>query len=191
MREAYAARAGEYAAFIDGLDLTADSTWIETWARSVRGPLLDLGCGPGHWSARLAAQGHDVRGVDPTREFIDLARARHPEVRFDVGGVEDLAGRHRYGGILAWYSLIHLAPGQVGGALTQMHEALPPGGSVLLGFFDGPHGAAFDHAVTTAYTWSAVTMAAELSHSGWRISRVQHRQEAHTRPHASIAAVTD
>lgn len=68
--------------------------------------------------------------MDPTRAFVDLARERNPEIEFDVGGVEDLPGEQRYGGILAWYSLIHLRPDQLGPALSQVRQSLRPGGSV-------------------------------------------------------------
>ncbi|ANS79702.1 Methyltransferase [Serinicoccus hydrothermalis] len=141
-----------YADFIDGLDLSGDSRWITAWARSISGPILDLGCGPGHWTAHLSAQGHEVRGIDPVPELVELARARHRGISFEVGGTDDLAPDAGYGGLLAWYSLIHLTPGAIGPALAQVRRALHPGGGLLLGFFDGDHRMAFDHTVTTAYT---------------------------------------
>ena len=111
-------------------------------------------------------------------------------ISFEVGGTDDLAPDAGYGGILAWYSLIHLTPGAIGPALAQVRRALRPGGSLLLGFFDGDHRTAFDHAVTTAYTWCPVTTAVEMSDAGWRVTRMEQRRDDATRPHASIAAVT-
>ena len=35
------------------------------------GRVLDLGCGPGHWSAFLHARGADVTGVDQVPEFVE------------------------------------------------------------------------------------------------------------------------
>jgi SAM-dependent methyltransferase len=45
---------------------------LVTGARSV----LDLGCGTGIFTARLAARGADAVGVDPAAAMLDIARAR-------------------------------------------------------------------------------------------------------------------
>jgi SAM-dependent methyltransferase len=42
----------------------------------VRGPVLDVGCGTGELALFLARQGHDVLGVDLSREAIRQARAK-------------------------------------------------------------------------------------------------------------------
>jgi trans-aconitate methyltransferase len=42
------------------------------------GPVLDLGCRPGHWTAYLHSLGADVTGIDIVPEFIAHARATHP-----------------------------------------------------------------------------------------------------------------
>lgn len=184
----YDARAQEYAAFVDGLDLTADRVWIERAMRDVRGPVLDLGCGAGHWTAHLAGLGHDVEGVDPAAEIVRLARRRHTGVRFSVAGWEGLPDQPRYAAVLAWYSLIHVPPARVSTALARVRAALTPGGIVLLGFFDGKHGVHFDHAIAPAFTWSARRTAAELAQAGWRVQRVQQRRTPGARPHAAIVA---
>lgn len=58
--------------------------------------VLDLGCGKGAVSVRLAADaGCRVKGIDAMREFIDYARARAEECgvsdscRFEVGDIRD------------------------------------------------------------------------------------------------------
>lgn len=106
-----------------------DRRCIESWASAVEGPILDAGCGPGHWTAHLAALGNAVRGIDPVPEFVEIARRKHPEIGYDVGSFAELAdgsvstGRAGpWGGILAWYSLIHLEPEELLGALAQLHE---------------------------------------------------------------------
>jgi 2-polyprenyl-6-hydroxyphenyl methylase/3-demethylubiquinone-9 3-methyltransferase len=46
--------------------------------------VLDIGCGNGALTAILAEKGWEITGVDPSPEGIDIARAAHPTVRFEV-----------------------------------------------------------------------------------------------------------
>ncbi|TDE92547.1 class I SAM-dependent methyltransferase [Occultella glacieicola] len=46
--------------------------------------IWDLGCGHGWLSALLAADGAVVDGVDGSAALIETARARHPDLRFEV-----------------------------------------------------------------------------------------------------------
>src|SRR5829696_1520842 len=56
-----------------------DIPFIEQWARSLGGPLLDLACGTGRMALRLAAQGYQITGVDVVPEMIALARKKAAE----------------------------------------------------------------------------------------------------------------
>ena len=42
-----------------------------------------------------------------------------------------------FGAVIAFYSIIHLGPGQLPGALAEMHRVLRPGGLALLAFHAG------------------------------------------------------
>jgi len=56
--------------------------------------VFDLGCGSGAFANKLAAQGFEVHGVDPSLSGIEIARKAYPEISFDMGSTEeDLAGR--------------------------------------------------------------------------------------------------
>jgi len=46
--------------------------------------IVDLGCGTGHLTARIAAAGADVVGLDSSAEMIDEARRLYPDIRFEV-----------------------------------------------------------------------------------------------------------
>lgn len=57
--------------------------------------VLDIGCGTGHQAAALAALGAEVVGVDSDAAMLDLARAEHPEVRFELVDAQDAAAVRR------------------------------------------------------------------------------------------------
>lgn len=187
---AYAARAGEYTAALGSIEAMheQDRALISAWASSASGPILDAGCGPGHWSGWLHGRGHDVVGIDLVPEFVDSARARFPGVRFERGSLADLAAGDPVGGILAWYSLIHTAPEEVPGILEGFRARLAPGGTVLLGFFEGPSRQSFHHAVAPAYYWSAEDLSDLLRSAGFAVGATERRTSDAHRPHAAVAA---
>jgi len=71
-----------------GQDLHGEARLVDTLAPR-RARLLDAGCGPGRHGGYLAAQGHEVVGVDIDPLLIDAARAEHPSATWIVS---DLAG---------------------------------------------------------------------------------------------------
>lgn len=163
-----------------------DRAVIEQWADSVNGRILDIGSGTGRWTGHLAGLGHAVVGVDPSEEFVEIARRAHPGVPFRTAAVHDLAACHeRWAGFLAWYSLIHLDADDLRTALSVLHDRLHEGGSILLSYFSGPRSEAFNHPVAPAYRWSAAAMAEALSDAGFRV--LDHHRGNST-VHAAITA---
>lgn len=90
--------------------------------------------------------------------------------------------------MLAWYSLIHVPPNELPLALREISRALAKAGQLLVGFFDGPSGDSFPHAVTTAYYWSPEQMGHLLSDAGFAVLDVETRQDPGKRAHAAITA---
>jgi len=102
------------------------------------GPVADLGCGPGDVTAHLHALGLAAFGVDLSPAMVALARRAHPHLRFDEGSMTALdLPDGTLGGIVAWYSIIHLPPEQLPAAFAEFHRVLAPGGYLLLGFQAG------------------------------------------------------
>ncbi|MGO1183764.1 MAG: class I SAM-dependent methyltransferase [Micrococcaceae bacterium] len=166
-----------------------DRDTIAAWATTVDGPIIDAGCGPGHWTEFLRDQGASIQGIDLLPEFIDSARARFPQSTFRQGSIEDLpCEASSVAGILAWYSVIHLKPDRLPVVVAEFTRCLRTGGSLFLEFFEGPTVEAFDHAVTTAYFWPVETMSQLLHEAGFRIDAVQLRTDPGRRPHAAIEA---
>ncbi|MEH6622128.1 class I SAM-dependent methyltransferase [Dietzia maris] len=188
---AYSSRAQEY---IDHLGSIAsvhpsDLELVARWADQLDGPLIDAGCGPGHWTGHLAARGVDVRGVDQVPEFVSHARRAHPGCRFEVGDLDALPrSPGEVAGILAWYSLIHHEPTIVRQTLVRMARCLRPGGGLLLGFFHGEEIERFDHAVAGAYRWSVEALSEELGMADFEVIETYTRTGPGARPHGAMVA---
>ncbi|MFS4488542.1 class I SAM-dependent methyltransferase [Dietzia kunjamensis] len=190
-REAYARRAGEYIDHLGAISTVhpADLELVTRWARQVGGPVLDAGCGPGHWTAHLAEAGVDVGGVDGVSEFVDHARAAHPGCRFEQADLEALPlGDASISGVLAWYSLIHHQPEGIGVPLAEFTRVLRLGGQLLLGFFHGDPVERFDHAVAPAYRWSIGKLAERVRMAHFEVIETYTRTGPGHRPHGAIVA---
>jgi SAM-dependent methyltransferase len=101
-------------------------------------PVGDLGCGPGHITGWLAARGATAVGIDLSPGMIEVARQEQPQAEFRVGDLLDLpAADGEFGAVIAFYSVIHLAPGELPAALAEMYRVLRPGGLALIAFHVG------------------------------------------------------
>jgi SAM-dependent methyltransferase len=102
------------------------------------GPTADVGCGPGHVTARLQELGVDAFGIDLSPAMIDVARRDYPGLRFEVGSMTDLRlADASVAGLLAFWSLVHIPDDAVPGVFGHFRRALRPGGPLLLGFHVG------------------------------------------------------
>jgi SAM-dependent methyltransferase len=153
----------------------------------VTGPVLDAGCGPGHWANYIASRGLDVRGIDLVPTFIEHARSNYPDVRFGVGSIDEIdEPDNSLGGVLSWYSTIHHHPSRIAVPIAEFARVLRPGGGLVLGYFDGPAIDEFDHAVTRAYRWPATALQQVLEASGLEVMEVHRRTGQGYRPHGAI-----
>ncbi|MDS0136579.1 MULTISPECIES: class I SAM-dependent methyltransferase [unclassified Amycolatopsis] len=111
---------------------------LTLFATQVDGPAVDVGCGPGHFTAYLASLGVDASGIDLSPGMIDLARRSHPELRFEVGSMTDLPlPDASVAGVLASWSLIHVPDEAVPVTLSHFHRVLRPGGLLTIGYHVG------------------------------------------------------
>lgn len=179
----------------DGLQEHADDmSLVRRHLAGLAGPVLDLGCGPGHWAAYLHSLGVDVTGLDMVPEFVAHARATYPGLTFVQRSMTDVdVPDHTVAGILSWYSTIHLSPSELDVVLTDFRRLLAPGGTLVVGFFDSDDDVApFDHKVITAYRWPADEFSARLTRAGFtEVERVRRQVgERPDRRYAAIAART-
>jgi ubiquinone/menaquinone biosynthesis C-methylase UbiE len=192
---AYDARAAQYIELAGSITLmdAADRERISAWRDMSTGRLLDAGCGPGLWTAFLHDGHRDVIGVDIAVEFLVSARTRAPGPVFEWASLRDLPFEDAsFGGILAWYSLIHAPPTELPMMLAELARVLEPGGSLLIGYFEGAARERFDHAVAPAYFWSADALSALLADAGLAVTSSERRErvpgEVSRRPHGAVIA---
>lgn len=179
--EQYSRRAQEYIEAVGKIEHAdaEDRDYLLCWARGIRGPLLDGGCGPGQWTELFVEEGIDAEGVDPSEAFISHARERYSHARYRLGRAEDLGvDDQSLGGVLAWFSLIHTEPDLIDAPLAEFARALRPGGGLLLGFFAGETLEPFDHAITTAYYWPVEQLAERVERAGFTVADTRVRERA-------------
>ena len=117
-----------------------DRALLDRLAESVRGsgPICDLGCGPGQVAQYLFGKGVDVFGIDLSSAMVEQALQLSPGIDFrqgDMMSLEDEADS--WGGIAAFYSIIHIAREKMVDTLRELKRVLRPGGVMLLAFHVG------------------------------------------------------
>jgi SAM-dependent methyltransferase len=126
---------------------------LDEVASRADGVVCDMGCGPGHVAAYLAARGADVIGVDLSSAMIAVARRHNPGLRFEQGNMLDLVDVDggAWGAVVALYSVIHIERSHVPAALAEFHRVLAPGGLLVIAVHGGTgeirHDSFMDHAV--------------------------------------------
>ncbi|MCZ2818278.1 class I SAM-dependent DNA methyltransferase [Modestobacter sp. VKM Ac-2984] len=102
------------------------------------GPVGDLGCGPGRITTHLDSLGLDAFGIDLSPGMVDVARRRHPHLRFEVGSLIALdLPDGGLAGALAWYSVIHTPPERQPAVFGELARVLRPSAPLLLAFQAG------------------------------------------------------
>ena len=142
VRRSYDTVAGQYASSFRGelagkpLDRALLSCLAE---QAGDGALVaDLGCGPGHVAAWLAERGVATVGIDLSPAMVAAGRRDHPGVEFREGDFLQLpAADGEFAAALAFYSVIHLEPGELGRAFAEVHRVLRPEGNFLISFHVG------------------------------------------------------
>ena len=98
----------------------------------------DVGCGTGRLEPYLAARGLTPHGIDLSPEMIRVARRDHPGFDFGVADVRDLPfGDASLAGLVGWYSLMFLAPGDRPAAFSELARVVRPGGYLVTAFKAG------------------------------------------------------
>jgi SAM-dependent methyltransferase len=140
-RATYDAVATDYAQWLRD-ELAAkplDRAMLASFAELVRaagpGPIADIGCGTGRVTAHLTELGLPAFGIDLSPQMVAVARESYPGLRFEVGSMLALdLPDGTLGGLLAWYSTIHVPGDRLPEAFAEFRRVLTPGGFALLAF---------------------------------------------------------
>ena len=95
------------------------------------GAILDLGCGPGHHAATMAARGFAVTAWDASDTFVGMARAKG--VGAERRTFDDLDAVDTFDGIWASFSLLHAPKSDFSHHLAAIATALRRPGHLHLG----------------------------------------------------------
>ena len=135
---AYDVVAASYAErFLDELDdKPRDRAVLDRLAAAVDGPVVDLGCGPGQVGAHVRRTHGPVFGADLTPAMARLAAERLDGVVVaDARALPFADGS--VGGVVAFYSLIHLPLPDRPVAFAELARVLRPGGRLLVAALEG------------------------------------------------------
>ena len=138
----YDAVSHEYAEkFKDEMDdKPFDRDCLDRLARDVGdlGPVCDLGCGPGQIARYLYRKGVKTLGVDLSPQMVAEAQRLNPDIHFHQGDMLALPDEdNSWGGIAAFYCIIHIPRAQIVEALYEIKRVLKPGGFLLVTFHIG------------------------------------------------------
>lgn len=139
-RRSYDKTADDYAVWIHD-ELAAkplDRAMLTAFAELVTGQVADIGCGSGRVTNFLHERGVPTFGIDLSPRMITAARRTHPGLRFTEGSMTALdIEDSTLGGIVAWYSTIHIPDNDLPGVFAEFHRVLSPGGYLQLAFQSG------------------------------------------------------
>jgi SAM-dependent methyltransferase len=117
-----------------------DREFLDRFAERVagQGHVVELGAGPGHVAAYLAARGVDISALDLSSAMVDEAKRLFPGLQAVVGDMLDLPYTNgSLAGVVAFYSIIHFSDEQLEQAFKEMARVLRTGGYVALAFHVG------------------------------------------------------
>src|SRR5262249_40651509 len=142
LQESYDRVAEEYVSRIyhELRDKPLDRQLLDRFADAVRGrgPVCDVGCGPGHVARYLHERGVDVSGVDLSEQMVAWARRLNDGIRFEQGDMTRLRfADGSWAALVAFYSIIHVGRSELVPTLRELHRVLCPGGLLLLAFHVG------------------------------------------------------
>lgn len=105
--------------------------------------VLDLGCGPGHYTGLLSELGAQMTGLDYSNAMIDKAKEVASAATFVVGDMFELKSvfeENSFDGIWANASLFHMQAEEIDKVLSNIRHVIKPDGKVYIRVKEGIFG---------------------------------------------------
>ncbi|HEY0935171.1 MAG TPA: methyltransferase domain-containing protein [Trebonia sp.] len=141
IRDSYDAMAGGHPDVVNAslddrpLDRALFAVFAELIQAGGSGRVADVGCGAGRVTVLLSRLGLDAFGIDLSPGMVALARRTYPRLRFEEGSMLALdLPAAALGGLLAYYSIIHIPWERRPELFAEFHRVLAPGGLLMLVF---------------------------------------------------------
>lgn len=142
VRESYDSAAEAYAEHLSGelagkpLDRHLLNRFVEDTRG--RGPVADVGCGPGHIARYLHDRDVETIGIDLSPAMIATAERRHPGLTFRVGDMRALdLPAASLAGLVAFYSIVHLEASELSAVFREFRRVMRPGALATVAFHVG------------------------------------------------------
>lgn len=147
------------------------------------GTICDMGCGPGQIAGYLAEKGTRVCGVDLSGKMVEEAEKLNPAIEFLQGDMMNLEaiGDDAFGGIAAFYSIIHVPRTELNKAFDEFRRVLRPNGVLLVAFHIGRETVQmeewFEKKVALDFNFLETTEIKEnLTASGFKLEEIIERE---------------
>lgn len=105
---------------------------IDLLAPKAHERILDLGCGSGELTAKIAELAGEVVGIDTSREMIAKAKAQFPACRFEVADATEFGFDRPFEALFSNATLHWVLDYKM--AIAQMYANLAPGGRMVVEF---------------------------------------------------------
>jgi SAM-dependent methyltransferase len=103
-----------------------------------RGPVADLGCGPGHVTQYLSERGVAAYGVDLSPQMVAVAQSRNRGLDFRVEDLRRLGAQDAsLAGVLLFYAIVHFELRELPAVFRESRRVLAPDGLALVSFHVG------------------------------------------------------
>lgn len=98
--------------------------------------IVDIGCGTGHLTAKIAATGAKITGIDRSPEMIRQAREAYPQIRFEVADATNIGLQESFDAVFSNATLHWIREPEL--VIREVACLLRPGGRFVAEF--GGHG---------------------------------------------------
>jgi ubiquinone/menaquinone biosynthesis C-methylase UbiE len=131
-RKAYNVLAESYTKeWAENLDLPLADSFLKMLKKDSK--ILDVGCGPGHYSSYFIDKGHSVDSIDISSEMLRLARQRDNRLQVRTCDMLNLDYQeNEFDGLWVCASLPHIPKGFVDQVLRGFHRILKYEGCMLV-----------------------------------------------------------